>query len=439
MADSRSAALTVLEKCRRAGAWSDAVLGSVMDAAALEGRDRALAAALCYGVMQNRILLDHIIAQCATMPLQRMEPKVLDILRLAAFQLLKMDRVPAAAAVNSAVQQSKQLGYARAAGFVNAVLRRISKGDYAIPEGKSAEALSIRCSHPLWFVQRMMELLGSGETELLLEANNTPVPITLQANTRKTDTKTLINALLSQGLDAEAHPYLPDCILLKSGSVRAIPEFGQGKFYIQDAAAKMAVLAAAPETGWRILDVCAAPGGKSFAAAILSGGAEITACDLHENKLARICAGAERLGLTDISTCARDARQSCPEFAGRFDLVIADVPCSGLGVIRKKPDIRYKEPENLSGLPQIQLAILKNVSAYVRPGGTLLYSTCTVLPEENRGVCSEFLAQTPEFAPEEFTLPDGSESRSGMLQLWPHRNGTDGFFIAKMRKCIKST
>lgn len=431
--------MTVLEKCRRAGAWSDAVLGSVMDAAGLESRDRSLAAALCYGVMQNRILLDHIIDQCATMPLQRMEPKVLDILRLAAFQLLKMDRVPAAAAVYSAVQQCKQLGYARAAGFANAVLRRISKGDYAIPEGRSAEVLSIRYSHPLWYVQRMLELLGEVETELLLQADNSPVPITLQTNTRKTDTKTLINALESQGLDAEAHSYLPDCILLKSGFVRAIPEFGQGDFYIQDAAAKMAVLAAAPETGWRILDVCAAPGGKSFAAAILSNGAEITACDLHENKLARIRQGAERLGLTDISTRAMDARQRCTELVGRFDLVIADVPCSGLGVIRKKPDIRYKAPEDLSGLPQIQLDILKNVSAYVRPGGTLLYSTCTVLPEENGDLCSVFLEQTPEFAPQEFTLPDGSESRGGMLQLWPQRNGTDGFFIAKMRKCREST
>ena len=439
MADSRTAALTVLEKCRRAGAWSDAVLGSVMDAAGLEGRDRAFTAALCYGVMQNRILLDHIIAQCSTMPLPKIEPKVLDILRLAVFQLLKMDRVPAAAAVNSAVQQCRQLGYTRAVGFVNAVLRRIAKGDHAIPEGRSAEALSIRYSHPLWFVRRMLEILGSEETEKLLEANNTPAPITLQTNTRKTDTKTLLSALISQGLEAEAHPYLPDCILLKNGLVRAIPEFKQGDFYIQDAAAKMAVLAAAPEKGWRILDVCAAPGGKSFAAAILSGGAEITACDLHENKLSRIRAGAERLGITDISTHTMDARQQNPEFAGRFDLVIADVPCSGLGVIRKKPDIRYKAPADLAALPQIQLAILKNVSAYVRPGGTLLYSTCTVLPEENEDVCSGFFAQAPEFAPEEFTLPDGSKSRGGMLQLWPQRNGTDGFFIAKMRKCREST
>jgi 16S rRNA (cytosine967-C5)-methyltransferase len=439
MADSRLAALTVLEKCRRAGAWSDAVLGSVMDAQGLQGKDRGLTAALCYGVMQNRMLLDHVIARCATMPLQRIEPKVLDILRLAAFQIIKLDRVPAAAAVDSAVKQCKQLGFQRAAGFVNAVLRRISEGAYQVPEGNNAEALSIRYSHPLWFVQRMLELLGAEETEKLLRADNAPAPITIQTNALKTDTAALLGALSAQGLVAEAHPFVPDCIALRSGSVRAIPEFQRGDFYVQDAAAKLSVLAASPGKGQRILDVCAAPGGKSFAAAIISGGAEITACDLHEKKLSRIQDSAKRLGITSITTRAMDARARCEDFVGQFDLVIADVPCSGLGVIRKKPDIRYKVPEDLAGLPAVQRAILQNVSAYVKPGGTLLYSTCTVLPEENSGVCTAFLKENPGFVPVEFTLPDGSASQNGMLQLWPQRQGTDGFFIAKMRKCREST
>ena len=439
MADSRIAALKALEKCRRALAWSDAVLGGVMDAQGLQGKDRALTAALCYGVIQNRLLIDHVLAQCASIPLRKIEPKVLDILRLAAFQILKMDRVPAAAAVNSAVQQCKALGYARASGFVNAVLRRVSEGNYSIPEGRSAQALSLRYSHPIWFVRRMLELLGEEETEELLRLDNAPVPISIQTNTLKTDTKTLLNALTAQGLDAREHPYLPDCILLQSGMIRAIPEFQSGDFYVQDAAAKMAVLAAAPQKGWRILDVCAAPGGKSFAAAILSGGAEITACDLHENKRKRIREGAERLGISDLTTKTMDARQRCEDLVGQFDLVIADVPCSGLGVIRKKPDIRYKAPEEFSGLPEVQADILQNVSAYVKPGGTLLYSTCTVLPEENADVCTAFLRQNSEFEAEDFSLPDGSRSSGGMLQLWPQRNGTDGFFIAKMRKCREST
>ena len=434
MADSRKAALTVLEKCRRSGAWSDAVLGSVMDAAGLRERDRALCAALAYGVLQNTLLLDHIIAQCSSVPLRKIEPKVLDLLRLTAFQLVCMDRIPAAAAVDSAVKLSRLLGYHRASGFVNAVARRISEGAYEVPQGSDAQSLSIRYSHPLWLTERMLALLGAEETEGFFRCNLSPVPITLQTNTLRTDTKTLCSALVSQGLKAEEHPFVPDCIQLAGGNVGALPEFQNGDFYVQDAAAKLSVLAAAPERGWRILDACAAPGGKSFAAAIISGGAEITACDLHENKLSRIREGAQRLGIESIDLRAADARTPIPEFLERFDLVIADVPCSGLGVIRKKPDIRSKDPAALAGLPEIQTEILRNLSGYVKAGGVLLYSTCTVLPEENAEVCARFLSEHADFAPEDFTLPGGLQSDCGMLQLWPQRHGTDGFFIAKMRK-----
>ena len=434
MADARKAALLLLEKCRRGGAWSDAVLGSVMDAQRLEGRDRGLTAALSYGVMQNRMLLDHVIGTYASMDLRRIEPKVLDILRVGAYQLLMMDRIPASAAVDSAVSLSRELGYARASGFVNAVLRRIAAEKPALPAGQDAKDLSLRWSHPLWLTELCLKLLGAQEAEELLRMDNAPVPITLQTNTLRTDSASLLNSLTAQGLQCRRHPYLPDCILLDGGTVQQIPEYLRGEFYVQDAAAKMAVMAAAPQRGQRILDVCAAPGGKTFAAAILSGGAEITACDIHENKLRRIGDGARRMGLEGISLRAQDARRFVPELEETFDLVIADVPCSGLGVIRKKPDIRYKDPRDFDGLPVIQAAILRNVSRYVKPGGTLLYCTCTVRPEENGAVCEAFLSDTPSFTHDDFVLPDGSESRGGMLQLWPQRNGTDGFFIAKMGK-----
>ena len=439
MADSRYAALIVLEKCRRVGAWSDAVLGNVMDAEGLDGRDRALAVRLCYGVLQDRMLLDHVIGQCSSLPIKKIEPKVLDILRLSTYQLLRMDRIPPAAAVDSAVSLSRRLGYARASGFVNAVLRRISEGAYSVPDGDSPMDISIRYSHPLWLTERLIDLFGREETETFFRCNNEAVPVTVQTNTLKTDTKTLLSALKAQGIDAKTHPFVPDCILLQTASVQTIPEFRRGEFYVQDAAAKLAILAAGPQRGMRILDACAAPGGKSFAAAIASGGAEITACDLHEKKLQRIREGVKRLGLHGIGTLSMDARTPCPEFAERFDLVIADVPCSGLGVIRKKPDIRYKDPAALAALPQVQLAILRNVSSYVKPGGTLLYSTCTILPEENDEICTAFLKDHPQFAVEDFTLPDGSGSSGGMLQLWPQRHGTDGFFIAKMKKWTELT
>ncbi len=438
MSDARKAALLVLEKCRRSGAWSDAVLGSILDAQKIQGRDRGLASALSYGVMQNRMLLDWVIGSFSSIELKKIEPKVLDLLRMGAYQILLMDRIPASAAVNSAVRLSRELGFDRASGFINALLRRLSTENVQLPEGKDAQSLSIRWSHPLWLTELYIKQLGTEEAISLLQTDNDTAPITLQTNTLRTSTEKLLNALAAQGLRCHAHPSVPDCIILESGAVQLLPEYERGEFYVQDAAAKMAVIAAAPKSGQSILDACAAPGGKSFAAAILSGGARIVACDLHEKKLKRIEESAKRLGLGDVSLRAQDARVYLPEFEQGFDLVIADVPCSGLGVIRKKPDIRYKDPKEFDALPAIQTAILRNVSRYVKPGGTLLYSTCTIRPEENFDVCAAFLRENTEFTCEDFNLPDGGKCSGGMLQLWPQRNGTDGFFIAKMKKWNKS-
>lgn len=435
MGDGRKAALTALEKCRRAGAWSDAVLGAVMDRAALAPRDRGLAATLCYGVLQNRLLLDHVTEQLSDIPLRAVEPKVLDILRLSLYQLLLLDRIPAAAAVNEAVRLCRELGCGRAAGYVNAVLRRAAAGTYTLPEGTDAEALSLRYSHPLWLTELLLARLGPGETEALLRCHNSAPPTALQVNTLRTDAAALRAALEAAGGDVQPHPTLPDCLLLRhAGALTALPAFRDGWCFVQDAAANLAVRAAGLRPGQTVLDVCAAPGGKSFAAAILGGDGAVLACDLHEKKLKRISEGAQRLGLTALSVQAMDARSFHQPFEGRFDLVIADVPCSGLGVIRKKPDIRYKDPAELSGLPEIQAAILRNVCRYVAPGGLLLYSTCTVRREENEETVAGFLAEQPGFAPEEFSLPGALRSENGMLQLWPQRHGTDGFFIAKLRR-----
>ena len=434
MGDARKAALLVLERCRRGGAWSDAVIGGVMNAQKLYGRDRRFATALAYGVLQNRMLLDYAIERCSSLELKRIEPKVLDLLRIGTYQIMLMDRVPAPAAVDSAVGLCRSLGYAHAAGFVNAVLRRISKETDLIPSGTDPGSLSVRWSHPLWLTESYIDLLGTQEAVRLLETDNAPAPITLQVNTLRAETARLAAELAEQGLSVEPHPFLPDCLLLQTGDVRLLEAYVRGDFYVQDAAARMAVIASGADRGQKILDVCAAPGGKTFAAAIGSRGADILACDIHQNKLRRIEEGVKRLGLDRIVCRALDAREFVPEFENAFDLVIADVPCSGLGVIRKKPDVRFKDPDSFPPLPAIQSAILQNVSRYVKPGGTLLYSTCTIRPEENGEVCTRFMAEVPSFVPCDFSLPDGSVSRNGMMQLWPHRHGTDGFFIAKMKK-----
>lgn len=436
MGDARAAALAALEKCRRAGAWSDAVLGGVMDAAKLENRDRALAAALCYGVLQNRMLLDFKLQGVSSLKLGKVEPKVLDILRISAYQLMFLDKIPPSAAVNEGVGLCRRLGYARAAGYVNAVLRKVA-ADPGIPQigGTAAERLSIRYSHPLWLTEYLVDALGEADAEQYLICDNVPAPLTMQVNTLKTDAGALRAELEAEGIETVPHPFLPDCLTANAaGSFAWTAAFREGRFFVQDAAANMAVRAAAPQPRQKILDACAAPGGKSFAAAVLSGGrAEITACDIHENKLKRIREGAARLGL-DIACTAADARERRPAWDGAFDLVIADVPCSGLGVIRKKPDIRYKDPADFAALPEIQLAILKNVMNYVNQNGVLLYATCTVRSEENGDVIRRFLAEDDAFAPEEFVAANGAGSEGGCLQFWPQRHGTDGFFVAKLRR-----
>ena len=439
MAGARQAALTALERCRRSGAWSDAVLGGVMDSAGLDRRERALCAQLCSGVMQNMYLLDYYIGcYCTTKP-EKLEPKVRDILRVSAYQIIFLDRIPNSAAVNEGVKLCRALGYGRAGGLVNAVLRRLTKNASSLPPVQaenSVKELSIKYSCPEELTRYITRLLGFEQGEALLRAQNEPPPVTVQCNTVRTDTASLLESLRRHGVEVDKHPFLADCLIVdRAGAISELEEFRAGLFYVQDAAAKLAVMAARPGAGDRVLDMCAAPGGKSFAAWTLSGGgARITACDLHENKLRRIRDGAERLGITELETFASDGRVFRPEWESAFGVVIADVPCSGLGVIRKKPDIRYKDAAGFENLPAIQAGILANASRYVRPDGVLLYSTCTFRREENNDVVSAFLKGNGNFAAEDFELPGGLCSSGGELQLMPHIHGTDGFFIAKLRR-----
>ena len=432
--NARQAALQALQRCRRDGAWAGASLDSMIRKAGLSEKDAALAAKLCLGVLQNSTLLDHVIAcYCSTKP----EPKVRDILRLGAYQLLFLDRIPARAAVNETVALCKAAGCARASGLVNAVLRRVSESDGAIPEipGKGTAAyLSVRYSHPLWLCETIVERRGYDFAEAFLRANNTEAPLSLQINTLKVTKKDYLRALQRAEIPFTEPQEPADCVLLDGGQARALPGYEEGLFYVQDPAARLAVEIAAPEPGMRVLDACASPGGKSFAAAILMHNqGSILSCDIHEKKLALIRSGAERLGIGIIETRAADARIGDEALRARFDLVIADVPCSGLGVIAKKPEIRNKTPESIAGLPAIQRAILDNLAKNVKPGGVLLYSTCTVLREENEDLVRAFLADYPEYGTEAFSLY-GRDVSEGMYTFWPQIDGSDGFFAAKLRR-----
>ena len=431
--NARLAALEMLMRCRRDGAWSGAVIDEGLSRYALSGRDAALASRLCLGVLQNDRLCDfYIDSYCHT----KLEPPVRDILRLGVYQLLFLDRIPARAAVGETVELCRTRGYARAAGLVNAVLRRVAENRDALPEipGEGTAAyLSVRYSHPEWLCAYLIGKKGYAFAEAFLKENNDPPKLCLQVNTLKGSTEDYTRALSEAGIPYRA--LTPDgCVELEGGLASALPGYAEGLFYIQDRAARLTVEIAAPAPGMRVLDACACPGGKSFAAAIrMENRGGILSCDIHAKKLRILTEGAARLGLANIETRAMDAREFDPALAGSFNLVIADAPCSGFGVIAKKPEIRHKDRESLQSLPEIQGAILDNLSRYVKPGGTLLYSTCTIFEEENEDVARAFLEKHADYRAEDFSLC-GIESWDGMYTFWPHIDGTDGFFAARFRR-----
>ena len=412
----RRAALQALERFRRDSAWSRQVMDSIAKKYALDGRDTALAARMFYGVLQNMALCDFYIGAYAK---GRLEPKVRDILRLGVYQLLFMDRIPARAAVDGSVGLCRELGYDRAAGLVNAVLRRVDRERDALPQvpGKGTAAyLSTLYSHPLWLVEEIVALRGYDGAEAVLRADNTEPPVYVWPNLCRTTPEALAAMLPLRRTDV-------GLVLERGGDITDTDAFRQGLFYVQDPAAHAAVEAAELTEGMRVLDACAAPGGKSFAAAIAMGDrGTVTARDIVTKKLGLVAAGAARMGLGSIQCQPGDARDI---EGGDHDAVFADVPCSGLGVIRKKPDIRYRAPEMLSSLPELQGELLEAAARAVRPGGRLVYSTCTWRPAENGDVTAAFLRTHPAF------------EKVTERTFWPDTDGTDGFYICRMDRAKK--
>ena len=431
---ARETALAVLIACRKDGAWSNGVLKEYCAKDGLDRREAALASRLCYGVLQNRGRLDFYLKQLLTGKLKDLHPAVRDILHLGLYQIFLMDKIPESAAVNESVDLAKK--YCKkirtAPGLVNGVLRNAARNRQSIRE---PDALCDRYSHPQKLIDLLTAYVGKDRLEGMLQANNTVAPTVVQVNICKIGADELLQQLRNSGAEAEKHPWLTDCLVLAStGDITKLPAFQSGLFYVQDAAAKLSVLCAEIPAGAKVLDCCAAPGGKSFAAAI-AGAAEVTSCDVHPHKVGLLENGAQRLGLTQITAREQDATVLVPEWENAMDVVIADVPCSGYGIIRKKPDIRYKDPDTMQELPKLQLAILKNQARYVKPGGTLLYSTCTLVRKENEGVVEKFLKENPEFITEKLTLPPVfPENTTGMLTLVPGEYDTDGFFICRLRR-----
>ncbi|MGN1014190.1 MAG: 16S rRNA (cytosine(967)-C(5))-methyltransferase RsmB [Butyricicoccus sp.] len=436
---AREAAARALFAIEEEGAWSAPAVQRY--AAGLSRRDAALATALVGGVLQQRAMCDFYIAQFSKLRLKKIQPRVLTILRLAVYQMVWMERVPDSAAVNESVQLVKRLCHAdpRTAGYVNGVLRAISMHRDNLPKPNCAtkeEFYSLFYSTPRWLTALLIQQYGEKETRLLLEANNQPAPTVLRVNTMRADIDSVERELDEAGIPAQRHPSIPNCLLVtRTGSLPSMACFADGRVTVQDGASQMSVYALNPQPGDLVLDCCAAPGGKSFfAAERMNGKGTVISCDIFEHKLDKIREGARRLGWNTIRTCLQDAAQYRAEWDGQADCVLCDVPCSGLGIIRKKPEIRYKNPDELEQLPELQTRILNNCARYVKPGGTMVYSTCTILRRENEDVTAEFLRTHPDFAPEPFCLPVCGECPDGQVTLLPHRHATDGFFVAKFRK-----
>ena len=435
---ARETALNVLIACRKESGWSNGVLKDYIGRDHLDKRDAALATRLCYGVVQNRGLLDFYLAQLLTGKLKSLHPAVRDILHMGLYQIYLMDKIPESAAVNESVDLAKK--YCKkvrsAPGLVNGVLRSAVRTKGQLQEPKSWED---QYSHPGDLINELKTYVGKERMEKMLQANNDIPPMVVQVNTLRTTAAELTAMLETAGVVAQPHSWMPDALILSgTGSIEQLDAFQQGLFYVQDPASKLSVLCAElPKEKIKVLDCCAAPGGKSFAAAIASGGkANITACDVYAHKAELIAKGAQRLGLS-VAAKQQDATEFVPQWENAFDVVIVDAPCSGYGIIRKKPDIRYKDITKMKELPALQRAILEVQARYVTPGGLIMYSTCTLVHAENEGMVEEFLRDHPEFHLEPLPLPANfPKNESGMQALIPGEYDTDGFFISRLRRKV---
>ena len=433
----RELALTLLDEYELLGKYVNLSLSShKTDGVSRE--ERGFLTALLYTSVERKLTYDYYIGALSKRSVDKIDVHTLNILRLGLCQLLHMESVADHVAVNETVKLGRNKGER---GFVNGILRaalRARDGEgLPMPDRakNAARYMSVAYSYPLWIVKHFVSLLGEREAESLLIHNNVFSHTDLTVNTARVSPEAVVKILREEGYHPSLSPRSPISVRL-SGTVNptALCGFDKGWFFVQDEACAVSIAALSPRRGDVIVDVCACPGGKSFAAAILSEDAgEIYSFDIHESKLSLITDGKERLGLTSVRAEVQDATEPREELFGRADKVICDVPCSGLGILGKKPDIRYRDKEGVSELPELQYSILSASAKYLKSGGSMVYSTCTINPAENEEVVRRFLSENTDFSACDFTVGDLA-SKGGMLTTLPHIHQMDGFFIAKLRK-----
>lgn len=439
MKSARQTAFEALLKVRKDGAYSNLVVDSMLkENTELDDRDRAFVSSLVYGTLDRLILIDYNLGLYLNQPVKKLKPELHTILRMGAYQILFMDRVPASAAVNESVKLAKENKSQFAASMVNAVLRRVSDNGMRLPEKSENDIdyLAIKYSCPEWLIELWVEAYGFENAVALAEKALEAPPTVVRANTVKISADELIWRLAEDGVISEKSPVVSDGLIISyTGSLDEISAYKDGLFHAQDTASQLCCMAVGAKPGETVFDLCSAPGGKAFTIAErMENKGCVKAFDIYQSRVDLIKHGAERLGLSSVSTYLSDA-SIYNENYGTADRVLCDVPCSGLGIIRRKPEIRFKNRSDIDSLPELQYQILCNAVRYLKDGGTLIYSTCTLNPAENSGVCDRFLSEHPGFSKIK-VLPEVPRYNGDddYLTLMPHINSTDGFFIAAFRK-----
>ena len=444
---TRLLALRVLERVSSAGAYADLLLHSALGRSSLNTPDRAFATDLVYGTLRWRGKIDYYLSHVVDQDLAKLEPLVASTLQLGAYQLLCTERVPVSAAVDQSVRCIRAAGMNRATGLVNAVLRRLSvERDKIVPPSVDDDPvahLTHALSLPRWIAERWIERCGVEGAVALAKACNEPPPLTIRTNRARGDAGELLHDLLENFPNATACRFARDGIVLgRKGNPARDQGFLAGRFTVQDEASQLVVALLDPQPGERVLDICAAPGGKTTAIAERVGpSGSVVAVDRNARRLDLVQRAVRRLGLTGIRTVAQDATRSLADLApeGGFDRILVDAPCSGLGTLRRNPDAKWRVREgDPARLAEVQRALVGSAAAVLRPGGALVYSTCTVLTEENEEIARHFLHGPRDFAPiPKDAVPDEVKpvaGPDGFLRTFPHIHDTDGFFAARFER-----
>lgn len=443
-ANPRQAACETLLRIRKEGGFADRLIDIELSSGVLIGHDRGLYAELVFGVLRRQGTLDHILQQLLEKPMVELDPLALVILRVGLYQLTCLDRIPESAAVNESVNLAKLITPGTS-GLINAVLRNYlrRRDTISFPDmaADPAAAIAARHSQPEWLVEQWIAQLGAAEAQQLAEASSQQPSLTLRVNTLRSDRDQLLREFETQEIEAAPCRFSPDGITLAGRhTVSALPGFETGLFAVQDEASQLAGRLLGAEPGERVWDACCAPGGKTcHIAQIMDDRGELIATDISRSKLTLVQENLRRLGISSVSTAVSDLHQPDTFPEGSFDRILLDAPCSGLGVIRRNPEAKWRLfSGDITRLAAVQKTLLKNASGKLKPGGTLLYSTCSTSEAENELVVEDFLLHNPGFVLENLNdlFPQWSELFAfyGMFRVWPHRHGMDGFFAARIRR-----